>query len=167
MRFMPPFSSALPDVAEKGLIAAVDEYVLRIRAFYNARASWHRRFYRLSGILVILIGSALPLLANAEFDGQPFAISAAGVAVAVLTGLHTFYRWDQSWVLLRNTERTITTEYWKWRTTLAAENHLSDAEVVAATQAFLSTLSDIRGEEAQVFFQDLSFPTAVVSQARP
>lgn len=47
-----------------------------------------------------------------DFAWQPQAVSAAGVSVAVLTGLHAFYRWDQSWVLLRNTERTITAEYW-------------------------------------------------------
>lgn len=102
-----------------------------------------------------------------DFAWQPQAVSAAGVSVAVLTGLHTFYRWDQSWVLLRNTERTITAEYWNWRAALAPENRPSDADVVASTKAFLATMSEIRGEEAQVFFQDLSFPAVVVNQSRP
>jgi hypothetical protein len=63
MNFRPPFPARLPDPDAVGYPQAVEAYLARLRAFYNTRASWHRRFYRSTGIVVILIGATLPLLA--------------------------------------------------------------------------------------------------------
>ncbi|WP_237047583.1 hypothetical protein [Lentzea guizhouensis] len=38
--------------------------------------------------------------------------------MAGVTGLRTFYRWDQSWILLRNTEIAVTAAYLEWKLTL-------------------------------------------------
>ncbi|RDI34426.1 uncharacterized protein DUF4231 [Lentzea flaviverrucosa] len=166
MQFKPPFFSELPDI-KAGLVLAADKYATRLRAFYNARAIWHRRFYRLGGITVILIGGSLPLIANAEYPGKTLVVSLAGTAVAVLTSLHAFYRWDQSWVLLRRTEHSITAAYWQWRAALPHESAFDTDEAMRSTREFLKTLATIREDEASAFLKDLTFPAATaLGQAR-
>src|SRR5262249_8400749 len=66
MTFRPPNFKKLPDF-RSDLLAFAEEYVPRLRAFYDSRANWHRRFYRFSGITVILSGAILPVLASAHY----------------------------------------------------------------------------------------------------
>ncbi|HVK26577.1 MAG TPA: DUF4231 domain-containing protein [Actinokineospora sp.] len=154
MKSLPSYLDDLPDVESLGARTAIDAYALRLRGFYHARAIWNRRFYRLSGVLVILTGAALPLLATLEYPGKTLVISLAGAIIALLTGLNAFYRWDQSWVLVRGTEITLTSAYWRWRTS----NDADDIES-AATQDFLTVLAEVRDHEATAFFKNLTFPS--------
>ena len=144
------------------MVMAADEYASRVRSFYDSRATWHRRFHRLSGILLILAGAGLPVLANLDYPGKSTVISLAGMSVAVLTALHTFYRWDQSWILLRNTEGAVTAAYWAWKAGLPADG--SEAETKEKTIAFLGVLAQIRTQEATNFFENVSLPVTAGSQ---
>jgi hypothetical protein len=162
VRFISPYPAKLPDVEQGGLVAAVDGYVTMLRAFYHSRAIWHRRFYRVSGALVILTGAGLPVLANLDYGAKNVVVSLAGTLVAVLAALHGFYRWDQSWILLRNTEITITASYWEWRAALAETDDV--AARTSLTSEFLRTLAKIRDEESLTYFKNLAFPATTGSQ---
>ncbi|SFW46972.1 DUF4231 domain-containing protein [Amycolatopsis australiensis] len=161
MKFRPPFPHALPDPKSLGYPVAVETYAMRLRSFYNSRATWHRRFFRLSGITVIVVGASLPLLATLDFPGTKLAVSVAGVVVAGVTALRAFYRWDQSWILLRNTERAITEAWWDWHGDLdntANGDSAPDPRQIEVTREFARKLIDIRKREADSFFADLAFP---------
>lgn len=162
MNFHMLFPDPLPDPQSLGYTAAVEKYALRLRSFYDSRATWHRRFFRLSGMTVIVVGAGLPLLVTLDYPGQNLIISVAGMVVAGVTSLRAFYRWDQSWVLLRNTERAITAAWWEWHSQLEAVHSGEDApspEQREITRAFAENLSNIRKREAEHFFADLAFPT--------
>jgi hypothetical protein len=155
---LPPEPSELPP---SGFTAAAGEYAMRVREFYDRRAHWHRRFYRATGVIVIFIGAALPVLVAPTYPGKQIVVSLAGTIVAALTGLRAFYRWDESWVVMRTTERAVTEAYWNWRAQLdgdcangAAETHR------AATQALLARLGELQLREADSYFKDLSFPAS-------
>jgi hypothetical protein len=158
--FKQPFPKGLPDVNGKGLVAAADEYAVRLRRYYNSRATWHRVFHRVSGILVILAGAGLPVLTNLDYPGKATVISLAGMVIAVLTGLHAFYRWDQSWILLRNTEGAVTAAYWAWCASLPEGGNGTDKDTVDKTTAFLALLGQIRSQEATTFFENVALPAA-------
>lgn len=161
LKFQPPFPHTLPNPRSQGYPAAVETYALRLRSFYNSRATWHRRFFRLSGIIVIVVGAGLPLLVTLDYPGRDLIISIAGVVVAGVTALRAFYRWDQSWILLRNTERAITAAWWEWHSKLDVVGSGEDAssqEQREVTRAFAQKLVDIRKREADWFFADLAFP---------
>jgi hypothetical protein len=157
VNFTQPFPTLQADIDCKGLVRAADEYAVRIRAFYHARATWHRVFHRVSGILIILVGAGLPVLTNLDYPGKATVISLAGMAVAVLTAMHAFYRWDQSWIVLRNTEGAITAAYWSWRAEVIAAGDNED-ECRTKTTEFLGMLANIRTKEATDFFANVSFP---------
>lgn len=170
MKFRPPFPDTLPDPRSSGYATAVETYALRLRSFYGSRATWHRRFFRLSGITVILIGAGLPLLVTLDYPGRDLVVSVAGVIVAGITALRAFYRWDQSWILLRNTERAVTAAWWEWHSRLDALGSGDDApsaEEREITRTFARKLIDIRKQEADDFFSDMAFPTYDVHGAVP
>jgi uncharacterized protein DUF4231 len=115
LKFTTPKFEADKIESYEEFIAAVEKYVLRTRDFYDSRARWHRRFFRLSTILIILIGASLPLAAASTYPHREFVLGTAGVVIAGLTGLRAFYHWDQFWVLNRNTEMLITRLYLAWK----------------------------------------------------
>ncbi|HET9893469.1 MAG TPA: DUF4231 domain-containing protein [Streptosporangiaceae bacterium] len=151
MSYRVPNFKKLPDIKSDGLLAFAEAYAQRIRQFYDSRAQWHRRLYRLSGVVVILAGAALPLLATIKYPHQTIVVSSAGVFVSVMTALRAFYKWDQGWVLLRQTEFEISAAYWAWK----GDN--PDPDDKAASELLLK-LKRIREQEAESFFKDLSFP---------
>ncbi|MGW3498954.1 DUF4231 domain-containing protein, partial [Streptomyces sp. NPDC001020] len=114
-RFRAPALDEFLEVADDELDAAVERYVQRLRHFYDARARWHRRGYRASGIVVIAVGALLPLVATSQFPHKELTLSLVGVTVSVITALRSFYRFDQSWILLRNTEIAISHAYLEWK----------------------------------------------------
>ncbi|SFR06796.1 Protein of unknown function [Lentzea waywayandensis] len=161
MKSIPAFPDRIAKMSD-GVIATADAYGTWLRSFYDVRARWHRLFYRLSGTLVILVGAALPVLTSLDYPGKAVTISLAGVAVAGLTGLRAFYRWDQSWILLRNSEMAVTAAYLEWKTTPgnfpAAEDVSQRVVQEKAASAFIDKLGDLRQREATVFFKDMAFP---------
>ncbi len=156
MDFRRPNLRRLPDPGSVGYPQAVESYLVRLCAFYNARAAWHRRFYRFAGITVILIGASLPVIANLSYSHKDLIVSLMGVTITVFTALRAFYRWDQSWVLLRNTEMAITTAWWDYHAKIAGDDDVRHD----AARLLAELLLDIRKQEAEFFFKDLRFPSS-------
>jgi hypothetical protein len=152
MTFRPPSYKELPSPTAEDFPAFAEAYTLRIRAFYDSRARWHRRFYRLSGIIVIITGATLPVLATSDYSHKDFVVSCAGVLVAAVTALRAFYRWDQGWVLLRQTEFAINETYWDWK------GSVQDPPDRKAASELLRKIQELRRREAETFFKDLTFP---------
>lgn len=145
--FAPPFAGGLPEGNE-----AVSTYANTVRNFYDSRARWHRRFYRLSGIYLIVSGSALPVLASLTFTGKDLTIAIVGASVAVFTSLRGFYRWDQSWILLRRTEMSLTNDILRWR----IETSAPGADQAKLDEALLNDIFLLRKNESDSFFKDIS-----------
>lgn len=140
-----------PNPGEGDFAADAEAFVLSTMRFYASRAGWHRRFYRLSGILVIVVGAALPLLTSLDFAGKNLAISLAGAAVAITTALRAFYRWDTSWVLLRRTELELFQAYFAWKAEPAADRNQAARDLIDRIYA-------IRWAESVQFFKNLPEP---------
>lgn len=162
MDFRSPYPKKLPNPGDNGYAAAVEEYLDRQRSFYHARASWHRRFYRSSGILVILVGAALPLLTTLSYSYKDLVVSILGVSIAALTALRAFYRWDQSWVLLRATERAITGAWWDYHakvSDLTADDPATRQQRNEAARELARLIVELQEQEAESFFKDMAFPS--------
>ena len=108
LKFMTPKFESNNIKSYPDFMTAVEKYVIRTRDFYDARARWHRRFYRLSTVLIIVIGALLPLAAGLDYSYKEVLLGISGVTIAALTALRSFYHWDQFWVLNGNTEMVIT-----------------------------------------------------------
>lgn len=150
---VPPFDYWAETDADT-FIQSAERYVLRLRTFYDSRAQWHRRLYRLSGVLVITIGVALPVTTTLEGRTKDVTIAVGGLLVALLTGLRSFYRWDRNWSLLRRTEIDITALYLAWKGSPAQIDPDPDTRRRAAVE-LLETAADIRRAESGLFFKNI------------
>lgn len=159
-----PFPSGAPRFEprraspDSGLPAEVEAYALGVLDFYDLRARWDRRFFRLTSILLITIGASLPLAAGLTYDGKPIVLSLAGVTVSALTALRSFYHWDQLWVMHRHTEIVIHAAYtsWKHRDDDIVRSRYPNAANLRdeAAQRFMKELLEVRKNESQKFFAE-------------
>lgn len=131
---------------------SVEAYVRTCISHYDRRAKWHRRLFRLSGLLSILIGAGLPVITAFTFREKNLAIALAGYIVAIATGMRGFYRWDSSWVLLRQTEISIAREYRMWRITSAT---MKPADRDLAAQELMDRVDVLRAKEAVEYFDGM------------
>ncbi|UCM88817.1 DUF4231 domain-containing protein [Streptomyces marincola] len=145
----------------ENIAASAEQYVLDVIAFYDRRARWHRRLYRFSGTVIILAGAALPLLTTLDFPGRDGTIAGVGSLVAVTTALRALYRWDVSWVLLRDTEIQLTHTYLAWRT---RADRGQDAPA-PAPEELLERIYRIRRSESSEFFKNLPDPATGPARA--
>ncbi|MEA2604827.1 MAG: hypothetical protein QOF89_5819 [Acidobacteriota bacterium] len=74
------------------------EWVDSTLDYYTKRAPWHRRAFRISGTLVILMSVTIPFLVDRNWGIWSNAVvSALSLSVAALTGLMSFFQWQSSW----------------------------------------------------------------------
>ena len=133
-----------------------EEYFVHMRDFYDRRARWNRHFYRMSGILVIVLGGGLPILAGSDIARKDLIIAVIGFVVASITALRGFYRWDSAWVLMRETEFMLTKRYVAWKAIQMRSPEF--ALLREETAKLLNDLVAIRENEARAFFKDLPVP---------
>ncbi|MFD4761178.1 DUF4231 domain-containing protein [Streptomyces sp. NPDC058439] len=157
------------NVADDELDSAVERYAQQLRYFYDVRARWHRRGHRLSGIAVIITGALLPLLATSQFAHKELILSLVGVSISAVTALRSFYRFDQSWILLRNTEIAISHAYLKWKIARlgAAGEPYSPEHRETDTRALIDVIMGIRRDEAESFFNELPTPQPATGGESP
>jgi hypothetical protein len=161
-RFRIPLPPPATDPSSPAFLIDSEDYVRRIWSNYDRRANEHRRYYRASGILIIVAGALLPLLTTLNYSHKSLVISAVGVSISAVTALRAFYRWDHMWALLRATEFSLSDTYWKWRGEVGEARGTEGAAIPAqsrdATIRMLDEVSDIRRNEAMSFFKNLPFP---------
>ena len=136
--------------------------VADIRDAYRKRARWHRRMFRTSGIAVIVLSASLPLLAGLSYDRKNATVAFVGLAVAILTGLRSFYQWDQAWGLLRQSDFALSHLLGNWEIDVAAADALPDSDrastIYHLSKSLLEAADRIRQGESQKFFGALRFP---------
>ncbi|WP_186768066.1 DUF4231 domain-containing protein [Streptomyces qinzhouensis] len=140
---------------------SVEVYVRELIDFYDRRAHRNRRFYRASGVVTILSAAALPLLTILDLPYKNVVISGVGCLVAISTALKEFYRWDTSWVLLRQTETDLTRAYATYASAKATAGGRPDP---GAAHELVAQILRIREEESLRFFRNLPSPGEVPPQ---
>jgi hypothetical protein len=146
---------------------SAEEVVARIRTLkgqYHDRAKWHRRWFRSTGIVIILLSATLPLLAGLDYDGKDVTIGVIGVAIAVLTALRNFYQWDQLWSLLRQSDFELTYLLDQYQLDATAIKTDSAADATSKLHELTRTLREeaekVRRAESTRYFGSLRFPSS-------
>lgn len=136
--------------------------VTNLRDRYRRRADRGVLFFRASGIVLVSIGGFIPVLAVADYPHKAVVLAATGVMMSLATSLHTFFRWDRQWQILREAQFRLENSHLEWllRTSEAQslpeeQRHLCLAE---ANRNLLEQYRSIRAEEASGFFSLLQFP---------
>jgi ABC-type multidrug transport system fused ATPase/permease subunit len=152
------------------IITRVERTISARRDWYRRRAKWNAIFFRATGVAVIAIASALPVLASFSYRGKDEIVATAGALVAFLTALRSFYQWDQLWSVLRQSDFDISYLLERWKVDLSAAAELPEAERFARVQvlgaALLEQTEAVRKSESQRYFGTLHFPESSQAGAK-
>ena len=127
--------------------------------WYRKRAPRARIFYRASGILIILLGVALPILAafGKELVYKDLLVSISAGLIALLTGINSFFRWDVAWHGHIQAELTLDRLHKDWEFAIArAKAHPEVAEAlkmaIEATEQFQTRVHVVVEAETKGYF---------------
>jgi hypothetical protein len=140
-----------------------EKYVDSRILWYENHTSLPRIIYRLVGISTIILSVTLPALASASFKHKELVISGMSVAIAALTGLGSFYRWERRWSGNRMAQMALEQSVGKWELELKrAEFVIAQGErvnhVIKATDDLLTNTGTVVSSESEGFFSNLHAP---------
>jgi Protein of unknown function (DUF4231) len=143
----------------------VNSQVMSTRDWYQKNAIWPRRFFRSAGVTVILLSLLIPLLASLSYQGKDLVLSVVAFLIAALTGLNSFFKWEDTWHSRRQTEFTLSHMLAVWRLKMVhALNEPDPAKAkelaISATQQLLDEMHVATGGETKEFFSKVVWPKA-------
>jgi hypothetical protein len=151
------------DAVLKSCRSLKEQYVdIRI-SYYKNHTKIPRWMFRTAGVMTIILSVTLPALAAAMFPYKEFILSGVSIAIAALTGLSSFYRWDRTWSGNSSAQVALEQHVAKW------ELELTNAQYVVpfaqrilhayqATNDLLINARSVVSSESSGFFSGLQFP---------
>jgi hypothetical protein len=132
--------------------------------WYKKHKWWPLLFFRVAGIITIVLGVSLPAVAAIEFTYKNIILSLMSVTIAALTGLSSFFRWERTWRGRVLSQSAVDGLLAKWE--LEIENArliLDDAHerrqhVYRATNDLISNFRNVSATETEEFFGGMQFP---------
>lgn len=155
-----------PDL-EKRIKEIVEKHVLTQLRWYEANIHLPNMLYRISGVLLILLGLAIPILTqvpDATLNGhKDLVISITGLAITGLTAISSFFAWDKTWRGRRLTTTDLNLALAEWevemtRSRIPSVPSDSDKHALQATKELLQRSYSTTRAETEQFFKDLSTP---------
>ncbi len=67
-------------------------------AWYQSKKRVQRRLFYASSASLIIVGSLISVLGNLPGEASRIASAFSGVAVVILTGLSSLFRWQSNWI---------------------------------------------------------------------
>jgi hypothetical protein len=166
---MPNVDPSLPLVATDKF-SQVEAKARSLEQIYvQTRIDWYeghsvapRLYFRFAGITTILFSVSLPAVATATFRHKDVVISIMSVAIAALTGLSSFFRWESTWRANRTAQTNLEKHVAKWELELANARLLMPEDqrvnhVYQATNDLLVNAGNVVSTESEGFFSSLQF----------
>lgn len=78
--------------------------------WYSEKSQWHQRWFKRLRVIEILFATSIPFLVSyitPETGMLKLVVGAMGVAVALISGLVTLYRFQENWIEYRTMAETL------------------------------------------------------------
>jgi hypothetical protein len=151
------------EVVVSEMRALVEKQVAPCYKWYDGSKKWPRIFFRSAGLIVVIGSLLLPVIASRK--GMPYRddiLTSISLAVAVMTSLNAFFRWDAAW---RSRTRAAYALQgllgrWEFRLKAAEESENPKAAALAATEKLFDEAFTLVGSETDEFFANVRWPEA-------
>lgn len=135
--------------------------------WYRKRAPQKRLCYRASGLLIIIFGIALPIMAafGKDLEHNDLWVSILAGLIALLTGFNSFFRWDVAWRGHIHALLTLDRLQKEWQFAIAKAKTLPNEDealklAIEATEQFQAKTHDTVEAETKGFFTVQKLPGA-------
>jgi hypothetical protein len=178
---------ASPSINPDALSGFVSEAEAIKKAFVGPSQTWytgHIKYpflcFRVCGIGTIVLSAALPAVSLVNPDSfsdlprwlawmhlaKDPLVASMSVAIAILTGLGSFYRWEKSWRGREMSKYALDAHVAQWQLELAAAKTFvlpadSQRQVYSATSALIAKVNTVTSSETQDFFSGMAFPQSM------
>ncbi len=147
------------------LLAELDETVARpIRGdikWYEDHVWVQRGLTRSGAAFIIIAGGSIPLLSLLGVQESGLIASILGVAIAVVSGLASHFRWQENWLGFLDAQRALRGLLTQWELAMleAKARESPDLAIQASKRIAEEANSLVRGE-TRGFISARTFPTA-------
>lgn len=147
---------------ESGLRQLVNEKVLPCYRWYSTHKMWPRVLFRGAGLVVVVGSLSLPAIAASTMPNRDLVLMVVSLAVAVLSSLNAFFRWDATWRSRTRAAYALQGLLATWEFNLAAARRSSEPEQCAlkATESLFKDAFALVGSETDEFFANIRWPEA-------
>lgn len=155
---MPDQSQFVAFVEE--LRALVNDQVRPCYDWYSTHTTWPRICFRVAAVIVVVGSLALPAIATATWAHHQLVLTVVSLAVAILSSLSTFFKWDSTWQSRTKTVIDLQGFLAKWELALrSAEMAPNPSEAaLTATQELFNDVFNTVGSETKQFFSTVKWP---------
>lgn len=139
----------------------VEQHIVPEYRWYQGHTTLPRLYFRVAGVVVVVGSLALPVIAaqSSSAYSKP-ALTVVSLAVAILSSLSTFFRWDASWRSRSNAAAGLKGLLARWELSLrAAQTSQNPPEAaLSATQKLFDEAFSLVGSETEGFFATVKWP---------
>jgi hypothetical protein len=136
------------------------DYVDSNLEWYRRRTTWPRVAFRVSGLFVIGLSLALPLIAA----WAQWAVPLASVAIAIVSALASFFSWQRTWEKRIAIQLELEGMIAHWNTEMVASRATNDSagfeRALKATHELVDKTRLLTAAETSAFFAGIRFPQA-------
>ena len=95
--------------------------------------------------------------------GKTFVLPVVALAIAALTGLISFFRWENSWKDFSLTEYALEHAFWTWELSIVEARYEVDVQkaidiTIQATKQLLDQVQDANSTLGEEFFKRVQVP---------
>ena len=129
--------------------------------WYQGHTTLPWLYFRVAGVVVVVGSLALPVIAaqSSSAYSKP-ALTVVSLAVAILSSLSTFFRWDASWRSRSNAAAGLKGLLAKWEQVLrtAKRSQNPPKADLTATEKMFDEVIHQGGSETESFFATVKWP---------
>ena len=133
--------------------------------WYKSKAPKHRLAFRGLGLIVLLLSVLLPVIVAAEekIPKRKAVVIFISLAIALSTGINSFYRFDSSWKGYITAQLQLEYERNIWEAEIAKASAMVDPtdqvkSATLSTENFINRTNDIIRQETTGFFEVQKMP---------
>lgn len=140
----------------------VQRYVCRRRDRYRALTDLNRSLYRTTGIVAIALGVSIPFLSASTFQGSKVTLSVAGLVLAVITAMRSFYNWELRWQIYGSHDLSLTLLVMDWEVRMLEIIRADQEDAVGQAEQVTRELTvqsrNLLESEMSAFWGTISWP---------
>jgi Protein of unknown function (DUF4231) len=142
----------------------IKEYhVNRKLKWYKKNGKTHKIYFRVSGVLIILLSTSIPFIASRNFSAKNIVLSIFALIIAALSGLISFFHWDHSWRNYMQTYFALKHLASEWEMSIIRVEQETDLQkakesAINATVQLLNNARLVTKTEAADFFKHIESP---------
>jgi type IV secretory pathway VirB2 component (pilin) len=133
--------------------------------WHKNHAKWHKIYFRVFGVLIIILSTSIPFVVAREFDNKNVVISIIALGIAALSGINSFFHWQNSWRSYIKTYFALKYLASQWELQILRIEQETDFQkaresALTATENLINGANSFTETDIEDFFKNIELPPA-------